>query len=184
MSFMNLLILLLRLRSLVLQNPQAAKEYERTYALHEEGFNKALQAEQERESEVDNVKLRNLVSADGRTYIPREFSKLPNIPLRAWQGISGSISQISSCEDAVRPIVNTLKATAKCSFLIDTGANVTAIPEPNILWRAQIATSNLGTASKNEKMRVVSIGRLLTNMVGILECALCAILVFPHPVSS
>ena len=73
MFFMNLLILLLRLRSLVLQNPQAAKEYERTYALQEEGFNKALQAEQEREAEGDNTKLRNLVSADGRTYIHLHF---------------------------------------------------------------------------------------------------------------
>ena len=67
----------------------------------------------------------------------------------------------------MRPIVNTLKATAKCSFLIDTGAHVTAIPEPDMLWCTQIAASNLGTASKHEKVRVVSIGRLLTNMVEI-----------------
>ena len=65
------------------QDPEAAKEYQRTYALHEVGFNKAMQAEQERETEADNIKLRNLVSFDGRTYIHRTLSKLLNIPLRA-----------------------------------------------------------------------------------------------------
>ena len=74
-------------------SPAKAELYKRVLAENEDEFAEALREEAKREHAVNNIKLRNLASADGRGYIHRALSRLSTKRLRAWNGVTGSISR-------------------------------------------------------------------------------------------
>ena len=105
--------------------------------------------------------VRNLLSADGRSYLFEAVAALPRVVLRSQTDIVSSITTLAECLESVRGVtVDTAKSAGtvvvKICILVDSGAIVSAITLSGLLHNIKNVKGHVATASKEPPLPTIN----------------------------